>query len=75
MSKKNFDNELNMWCDTLLNNTKIPMEKFDNYKVKRGLRNSDGTGVLAGLTNIGNVHGYVTSDDDRIPSVGKNKIF
>lgn len=32
------------------------------HDVKRGLRNADGTGVLAGMTNISNVHGYVMSD-------------
>ena len=34
---------------------------YRKYGVKRGLRNDDGTGVLVGLTTIGNVHGYVTS--------------
>ena len=35
------------------------------YDVKRGLRNADGTGVLAGVTNISNVHGYVVSEGDK----------
>jgi len=35
---------------------------FENYDVKRGLRNSDGTGVLVGLTNIGDVVGYKKED-------------
>ncbi len=38
--------------------SKIPMEAFSEYGVKRGLRNEDGSGVLVGLTNIGNVVGY-----------------
>lgn len=33
-------------------------EQFTRLGVKRGLRNQDGTGVLVGLTNIGDVHGY-----------------
>ena len=37
---------------------KIDAELFRTLKVKRGLRNEDGTGVLVGLTNIGNVVGY-----------------
>lgn len=28
------------------------------YNVKRGLRNEDGTGVLVGLTKVGNAVGY-----------------
>jgi citrate synthase len=31
---------------------------FEKYDVKRGLRNNDRTGVLVGLTNIGDVVGY-----------------
>ena len=37
--------------------SQIEPELFDKYQVKRGLRNIDGTGVMAGLTNICNVHG------------------
>lgn len=44
---------------------------YQRYDVKRGLRNSDGTGVLAGITNISNVHGYVVSEGDVKPVEGK----
>jgi citrate synthase len=36
----------------------IDNELFEKYDVKRGLRNNDRTGVLVGLTNIGDVVGY-----------------
>jgi citrate synthase len=39
--------------------------------VKRGLRNKDGTGVLVGLTNIGDVVGYKKEDDKVIAIPGK----
>ena len=39
---------------------RIDNELFTKYNVKRGLRNEDGTGVLVGLTKIGNVVGYET---------------
>ncbi|MFC2759767.1 citrate/2-methylcitrate synthase [Hallella multisaccharivorax] len=42
---------------------KIPRETFVKYGVKRGLRNEDGSGVLVGLTNIGNVIGYDRAED------------
>ena len=42
---------------------KIPREAFTKYGVKRGLRNEDGSGVLVGLTNIGNVIGYDRAAD------------
>lgn len=38
---------------------------YAKYGVKRGLRNEDGTGVLVGLTTIGNVHGYVMSEGEK----------
>jgi len=36
----------------------IENELFEKNNVKRGLRNQDHTGVLVGLTNIGDVVGY-----------------
>lgn len=49
----------------------IPPELYSNYNVKRGLRNADGTGVLVGLTVIGEVHGYIIEESDRLPSKGR----
>lgn len=43
---------------------------YQEFDVKRGLRNADGTGVLAGVTNISNVHGYLVSDGVKIPDDG-----
>ena len=39
-------------------------------KKRRGLRNADGTGVMAGLTHVCNVHGYLIADGDKIPDKG-----
>ncbi|WP_283170203.1 citrate/2-methylcitrate synthase [Curtanaerobium respiraculi] len=44
---------------------------YQRYNVKRGLRNSNGSGVIAGITNISNVHGYVVSESDKIPDEGR----
>ena len=38
---------------------------YRKYGVKRGLRNDNGTGVLVGLTTIGNVHGYVMDEGEK----------
>ncbi len=48
---------------------KIDDKLFSKYGVKRGLRNEDGTGVLVGLTKIGNVVGY-----ERLPEGGLKAI-
>ena len=51
--------------EEMKNATRIENELFKKFDVKRGLRNEDGTGVLVGLTKIGNVVGY-----ERIPGGG-----
>lgn len=49
----------------------IPAEAFDSYRVKKGLREADGTGVMAGVTNIGNAHGYVVYEGEKLADEGK----
>jgi citrate synthase len=49
----------------------IDFELYSKYNVKRGLRNADGTGVLVGLTRVGEVHGYMMSEGEKIPVDGK----
>lgn len=44
---------------------------YTTYDIKRGLRNADGTGVVVGVTNISNVHGYVVSEGDKVPNRGR----
>ena len=44
---------------------------YTTYDIKRGLRNADGTGVVVGVTNISNVHGYVVSEGDKVPDHGR----
>ena len=44
--------------ETVKETSRIDNELFKRYGVKRGLRNEDHSGVLVGLTNIGNVVGY-----------------
>ena len=42
----------------------IPPEQYARFDVKRGLRNADGTGVMVGMTNISDVHGYRVQDGE-----------
>mgnify|MGYP003295495599 CR=1 FL=1 len=58
-------------CDKIRKYNYIDPADFERFNVKRGLRNSDGTGVLAGVTNIGSVQGYMMLDGDPIPMPGK----
>lgn len=52
-------------------NGKIDPALYERYNVKRGLRNNDGTGVLVGLTMIGNVHGYIISEREKVSVHGE----
>lgn len=46
-------------------------ELYSKYNVKRGLRNEDGTGVVVGLTEIGDVQSYKMVDNKKIPLEGR----
>lgn len=49
----------------------ISPDKYTRFGVKRGLRNSDGTGVMAGLTRISSVDGYYIDDGEKVPKKGR----
>ena len=46
-------------------------DEFYHGEVKKGLRNSDGTGVLVGVTKVGSVQGYLLQDGQRVPTPGR----
>ena len=47
---------------------------FERHNVKRGLRNANGSGVVAGLTRISDVHGYTKDGDRIVPDQGKLRL-
>ncbi len=59
MSDTNFFSKLET---SVRKSCQIDNKLFEEFEVKRGLRNQDGTGVLVGLTNVGNVVGYQKID-------------
>ncbi|MBD5135230.1 MAG: citrate/2-methylcitrate synthase [Lachnospiraceae bacterium] len=64
------EKELKLY-DSFLKNNQIDNKYYDKYQVKRGLRNQDGTGVMAGVTNICNVHGYIVNEGEKEPDEGE----
>ena len=58
-------------CEEYQKHNYIDPSYYERWGVKRGLRNADGTGVLAGVTQIGNVLGYYVQDGERYPMDGK----
>ncbi len=65
---KDFISKLRKLSET---NNFIPIELHEKYNTKRGLRNSNGTGVLVGLTRIGDVIGYYFEDGKKVPAEGR----
>ena len=58
-------------CGEFQRNNYIEPSYYQKWDVKRGLRNADGTGVMAGVTKIGNVQGYYMQDGEKIPDQGR----
>ncbi len=58
-------------CGEFQKHNQIDPAYYEKYDVKRGLRNADGTGVMAGVTQIGNVLGYYVQDGERNPMEGR----
>ena len=65
------DNKLlDSLAQRLLSNSTIPSQDYERYNIKRGLRNSDNTGVMAGITRICSVDGYYIDDGEKVPKEG-----
>lgn len=65
------DKDITFLCAESRKYNYIDPADFKRYQIKRGLRNEDGTGVMAGLTKICNVHGYTMEDGKKVPAPGK----
>lgn len=63
--------DIQLLCEEYARYNCFDTQLYQKYNVKRGLRNADGTGVLAGITNICNVHGYLMSEGEKVPIDGE----
>ncbi len=57
------------------NYTDIPNKLFQQYNVKKGLRNEDGTGVRIGLTRVSDVVGYKVNEDETVVPCDGDLLF
>ena len=71
MPNSKFREYIDTVCASLPEYSAIDSSDYIRYGVKRGLRNADGTGVMAGVTKIGDVHGYEMVDGVRVPAKGR----
>ncbi len=60
--------ELVKWC---MISGALDLNLYEEYDVKRGLRESDGKGVLTGLTEISDVVAFRTEEGRKIPAEGQ----
>lgn len=60
--------------ESIKTTAKIDKELFTKYNVKRGLRNEDFSGVLVGLTKIGDVVGYEREESGSLKAI-PGKLF
>ena len=63
--------ELLQLSKLLKENSQIDPSLYSKYEVKRGLRDLNGKGVLAGLTDISEITSYIIEDSDMIPCDGR----
>ena len=63
-------NELDYLEQVLLNTHRIDPNLYEEYDVKRGLRDSNGKGVLTGLTEVSDVCGFDVINGRKIPAEG-----
>mgnify|MGYP001012216289 FL=1 len=67
-----YDNEmLNQLSELAEKGYNITPELYSKFDVKRGLRDINGRGVLAGLTKIGEVHSYIIDENEMVPVPGR----
>ncbi len=71
MEKNLFNDRIPYYSELCRKNCEINPDLYSKYDVKRGLRDINGKGVLAGLTKIAEVKSYTIDDGDMIPCEGK----
>lgn len=59
------------WEEKAIKNNVIEEADYQAHQVMRGLRYPNGTGVLVGLTNVGDVEGYKLENGVKVPDAGK----
>lgn len=63
--------EIEKLTDICRDNTSLDLSLYAKYDVKRGLRDINGKGVLAGLTQVSNVQATKMVDGKEVPCAGK----
>ena len=65
------EQEAKVFTEACLKNDQIAPDLYGKYGVKRGLRDMDGKGVVAGLTNISRIDAFEERDGQKVPCDGR----
>ena len=67
---KEFLDNVGQWADICLNDERIDLGLYEKYEVKRGLRDKNGNGVVAGLTKVSKIESNKVVDGVKVPCEG-----
>ena len=65
------EKEARVFTEECVTNNRVDPTLFAQYNIKRGLRDQDGKGVLAGITNISRIDAFEERDGKKVPCDGK----
>ena len=68
---ENLNAQFDGLVEECMSSSQIDLSLYQEYDVKRGLRDSTGKGVLTGLTEISDVTGYAVVDGVKEPADGR----
>lgn len=70
-NQEEFSRIVDRWAEECLSTDRIAPELYDKYEVKRGLRDNDGNGVVAGLTKVSKILSFKNVDGKKVPCDGQ----
>lgn len=70
-NKKHIEEYSTDYAQKCIDNGYIDVELYEKYGVKRGLRDKNGNGVLAGLTSISEIKSFEETPEGRVPCEGE----
>ena len=65
------EKEARIFTEECVTNNRVDPALFGQYHIKRGLRDQDGKGVLAGITNISRIDAFEERDGQQVPCDGR----
>lgn len=71
IEKNQFVSNMEEWANICLSDERIDPVLYETYDVKRGLRDKNGNGVVAGLTKVSKIQANKVVDGEKVPCEGK----